>query len=229
MPGTGDNLPGVLSSSDLQFLRQRHPGALFLASEVRDHCSDLAGEEWHIISSAVDSRRREFSTGRWLAREGLSRLGEERVAIPQGARREPVWPDSIIGSISHTSTQVVVVLALQKEYRGIGIDLEEKNRVEAGLLCKLVTERERLYHGDIDYTLLFSAKEAIYKLMFPVAREYIDFLDVEVELCFRTSSFSASYIGENKDANVLAGIEGSFIDSGSLWLSFASMTWPGRP
>ena len=113
-------------------------------------------------------------------------------------------------------------MAERSQYSGIGVDLEQKNRVEENLLGKLVTANEQQHHDDIDYTLLFSAKESIYKLLFPVVREYIDFLDVEVSICSSTNTFTAVYVGQKGYAPLLLQIRGSFVSFNSLWMTCAT-------
>ena len=47
---------------------------------------------------------------------------------------------------------------------------------------KLLTGQERRNLRQIDPTLIFSAKEATYKLLYPLFGVYVDFLDVEISL-----------------------------------------------
>jgi len=52
--------------SQLSDLSQYHSDTLILAAKVDDFYNKLNASEQKCLSKAVDSRRREFSTGRWL-------------------------------------------------------------------------------------------------------------------------------------------------------------------
>jgi 4'-phosphopantetheinyl transferase EntD len=61
----------------------------------------LFPEEAMQLDGAVDSRLREFATGRSCARQALAGLGLAPAPILRGAKREPLWPAGIVGSITH--------------------------------------------------------------------------------------------------------------------------------
>lgn len=200
----------------------RHPGLVILSRPAEHESGGLCLEEMGVVQNAIESRQREFYTGRQLAREGFLLLGMSPVSVPQGPNREPIWPATIVGSISHAAAQVVLVMAKRTQYSGVGVDLEQKSRVEENLLGKLVTANEQRQHGNIDYTLIFSAKESIYKLLFPIVGEYIDFLDVEVKLCLKTNAFTAEYVGSGGYEPLVLQIRGSFLNVNSLWMTCAT-------
>ena len=83
--------------------------------------------EEQAIAESFDSqkRRAEFTLGRICAHEALSRFGLESEPILRNPEtREPCWPDSVWGSITHSAGFVAVAVGLKKEIKGIGIDLE---------------------------------------------------------------------------------------------------------
>ena len=61
----------------------------------------FAGEEW-LIDRAVESRRREFITGRRCARRALADLGFPLAPILRGPNREPLWPAGVVSSITRS-------------------------------------------------------------------------------------------------------------------------------
>ena len=67
-------------------------------------------EEQALVARAVDRRRREFATGRWLSREGLRHFGLPERPIMMGRLRNPLWPESVIGTISHDGDLCAVAL-----------------------------------------------------------------------------------------------------------------------
>lgn len=140
-------------------------------------------------------RRAEYWSGRYYALQALCNLGVIVNGLPIGGNRAPVWPDGIVGSISHTDSLCVSVVASKDKFHAVGIDLEENGRVTPDLFSMLFTQRElaafdRLALKELfDFvpTLAFSAKEAFYKYCSP--EEYFDFLDVEIEFDTRIPIF----------------------------------------
>ena len=134
-------------------------------------------EEVEAVTRAVDKRRREFFAGRTLARAALSRLGFAAEAIARNEDRSPRWPDGIKGSISHTDEQVLVAVTASPDILGIGIDLENEHSVDSELRG-LIRADER--EASMDDTVLFSAKESVFKAVYPLHGEFLEFADVVV-------------------------------------------------
>jgi hypothetical protein len=63
---------------------------------------DAAAQE--AIARAVARRRDEFTTGRRLAHEALARLGCVAASLPPDRDRVPRWPESFVGTISHSGS-----------------------------------------------------------------------------------------------------------------------------
>jgi 4'-phosphopantetheinyl transferase EntD len=140
------------------------------------------GEEQQ-IAKAVESRRREFVTGRRLAREALRGLGIPYAAIPAGPQREPVWPPGVAGSITHCAGYRAAAVARRTEVAWLGIDAEPNAPLPDGVLEHVsvpgepamlarLTEQDDRTHWD---RLLFSAKESIYKAWFPLTGRWLGF------------------------------------------------------
>lgn len=145
----------------------------------------LYPEERELVAAAVPKRAREFAAGRLLARELIARLGGTQAPLLARATREPVWPPTVTGSITHTDTWAAAAVAPHDAVGGLGIDLEPAEPLPEELLPLVVTaaERERLGRGGaLLARVLFSAKEAVFKAQFPRSGAFLDFPDVEVEL-----------------------------------------------
>jgi 4'-phosphopantetheinyl transferase EntD len=143
----------------------------------------LFDEEAISLGRAVAARRREFRTGRACAREALARLGLADVAIPSGARGEPLWPASVVGSITHCAGYRAAAVARASDVRGLGIDAEPHAPLPDGVLDAVSSAAERRALGGAGVCwdrLLFSAKEAVFKAWFPLAGRGLEFCDVEV-------------------------------------------------
>ncbi len=99
-------------------------------------------EEREISRGFAPKRQREFATGRTLARRALAAMGQPEVAIPIGPDRAPVWPEGVVGSISHTSTLCAVVLASRLDLRGLGVDLEHEDAADEETWSGILTASE---------------------------------------------------------------------------------------
>ena len=139
-------------------------------------------------------RLTDFSTGRYCAIKALEQLGIKDAIIPIGKDREPIWPDGVVGSISHCDTLVGAIVAKKSKHISLGLDIEEIGRVTPDLFDLVFTEKEKSYLSSFkgrkleeQSTLIFSMKEAFYKMQFPLTKTFLDFKDVEIEInnaCF---------------------------------------------
>lgn len=153
------------------------------------------------IATSVRKRQAEFFFGRYCARLAIERLaaanaaavsGDEtaprllaRTQIPFGAAREPVWPAPLIGSITHHRHCAGAVAVPRGRYRGIGIDIEnlvDDDTLQA-LLATAISASELAYLqaqvGPLTLpalaTMLFSAKESLYKGAYGTVGRFFDF------------------------------------------------------
>jgi len=147
----------------------------------------LPPEEQALIGRAVDKRRREFAAGRLLARSVLAEARAPVGPLLPDANRVPCWPTGIIGSITHCNTLCAVAVAAADAYDGLGLDVEPALPLDPQLLPMITNdvERERLQGlppelRPIGGRLAFSIKEAVYKAIYPAARVFLDFHQVEI-------------------------------------------------
>jgi len=132
----------------------------------------LFPEEEAAVRSAVAKRQREFRAGCAGARAALRKLGLPPQPLPVGPRRAPVWPEGVMGSITHTRGFCAAAAAWQQQIAGLGVDAEQRGAVQPSLPRHIATEVERAWmtrtppppRGDWP-TLLFSAKESLYKTL----------------------------------------------------------------
>jgi 4'-phosphopantetheinyl transferase EntD len=168
-------------------------------AEAADYDAPLHPLEARSVMRAVTSRRREFAAGRACARRALAGLGHPEGAIPVGARREPIWPPGIVGSITHTEGYCAAVTARAEQYRGLGIDAEQRRPVDSRTVAQFMTVAEMTRIPIVDDTplplLVFSAKEAFYKVFSPLFGTWLDYRDAEVSFDLDRGRFSVSLIG----------------------------------
>ncbi|HJR56967.1 MAG TPA: 4'-phosphopantetheinyl transferase superfamily protein [Rhizomicrobium sp.] len=128
-------------------------------------------EETLLMTNAVAKRQREFMLGRACARAALAPIGHGAAMLGRKADGAPLWPDGIVGSISHTDGQAVALAARDREFRGLGVDVERRGRVTPDLYRHIFESEERTQleampasGRDALAALLFSAKEASCKI-----------------------------------------------------------------
>lgn len=134
-------------------------------------------------------RLSDFSTGRYCAMKALEQIGIQNVIIPIGKDREPIWPEGIVGSISHCESLTGAIVSRKADHISLGLDIEEIGRVTADLWPYVFTDKEIEYlntlpidQQELICTSIFSLKEAFYKFQFPITNLFLDFLDVEVQI-----------------------------------------------
>jgi len=123
-----------------------------------------------LIERAVEKRKREFRKARACARGLLEEFGVRDFALLSGAQREPLWPDGLVGSVTHTEGLCAVVVGSGARYAGLGIDVEPAQPLETPI-AERVCVRGEFEHASsvtkleplVAARLVFSAKEAFYK------------------------------------------------------------------
>jgi 4'-phosphopantetheinyl transferase EntD len=180
----------------LERLERRAPARLGILKTVAiDRTESLYAGEKVQIARAIQVRRNEFSSARWLARRALQILGFEPQPILTGAAREPIWPSGMTASITHSSSVCCVAFARAADFCGIGIDLET-SRLPSSSLSTLIACRPgpREHESPELVRLVFSAKEAVYKAVYFTIREILGFQDVDIVLDTDSRSFSATTV-----------------------------------
>jgi enterobactin synthetase component D len=142
------------------------------------------------LQRAVATRQLQYRAGRHCALEALRILTGGRVfEVPRcGEGGEPIWPEGFVGSVTHTAKFAAAAVALVDDAGAVGIDSEEIVSTEsAQAIATVVASRAeiavaRAAVGDlcIAQTLVFSAKEAIFKCLYPRVGRFFDFDDVVI-------------------------------------------------
>lgn len=151
--------------------------------------AELFPEERELVRNAVLSRRQQFAAGRCLARQAWQRLGHRPQALPSDAQRVPIWPPGIVGCITHTRVWCGAAVARAGEVSALGADVEVATPLEPGLWERVCRPEERAFLGTLPGEAagllakgIFSAKESIYKALYPSVRVFLDFQGMSVEL-----------------------------------------------
>jgi 4'-phosphopantetheinyl transferase EntD len=164
------------------------PGVVAVEMNGPGDPSMLYPAEAEHMGRAVPKRIQEFSAGRLCARLAMAAFGIADFALRVACDRQPVWPDSLVGSISHTTGLCVAAVARKSRFSAIGIDCEVVGHVAADLWSTICTAREAGWLNSLPASqrpaasaCIFSAKEAFYKCQYPLTGEWLDFHDLDVE------------------------------------------------
>jgi len=135
------------------------------------------------LRSATPWRKLEFLAGRWCAAGALSRAGIQACELGRDAEGRPLWPAGAVGSITHNRAYAAALVAPCARWESVGIDSERILSASAAdevrdivvtpeewpLLDPLPLSREEFV------TLIFSAKESLYKCLNPLVGVFFDF------------------------------------------------------
>lgn len=141
-------------------------------------------------------RTLQSALGREVASTLLNELGSQSLDVVAGPSGEPIWPDGFFGSISHCSARskgpslapdtLLAAVALTSQRSLIGIDIEplqsahKAERVSSRIfqpteLATLESTEHESFH-----LIGFSAKETLYKALYPFCRFWFGFLSVSI-------------------------------------------------
>lgn len=143
------------------------------------------------IRRCSPSRRATFASGRVAARDALNKAGYRGYPVLDiGADKLPTWPPGWLGSISHSNVIAAALVAPENCVRFLGLDIERlvttevTSEIASDVIPELLTGN--FWHpSEFDIIRAFSAKESLYKALFPLTRQFRE--------------FSAAHIGWNSD------------------------------
>jgi len=182
----------------------------------------LFPEEERAVGAAVDKRRREYATVRRCAREALAALGLPPGPVLSGPKREPLWPDGVVGSLTHCAGYRAAALARARDLASIGVDAEPNEPLPDGVLASIALPEELAQTAELAAAggavcwdrLLFSAKESIYKAWYPLARRWLGFEEARVTVDPDAGTFTAALLVAGPvlaDGAPLAGFSGRWL------------------
>jgi 4'-phosphopantetheinyl transferase EntD len=170
---------------------------LFDTSEVvvREATLKSAGwlypEEEPLAAGCVERRRREIVVSRTCARLALTELGVGRFPLLAMPDRAPMWPSEVVGSITHTDGCIDgycgVAVADRRYASGLGVDAEPATELPDDIWNAVLDADERQAalvsrSPGLHARLVFSAKEATYKAIYPALKRFLQFSDVHVDV-----------------------------------------------
>lgn len=203
--------PAILSTACSHFAVHFDPAALDPIQSADQLQIPLPRE----LRRAARQRQTEFLAGRFAARAALAGAGwPEPAEIGMSGDQSPSWPFGIVGSITHTRSYAAAAVANSHSVRAIGIDSEVKfDRATAREIRSLITsasEIERLsaeLSEELSLSLIFSAKESLYKALAPLVGRFFDFTDAEVLAIYPSTRELRLTLGVDLNEEFKAGME----------------------
>jgi len=168
---------------------------------LRGEPPNLPDDEALSIARAVPRRRLEFGYGRVCARKAMTALGHAPVSLPTGSDRVPIWPDDLVGSITHTRDWVAAAVARRDQgFAAIGIDIEPATVLSPDLWASVCRpgELERLaticdVAPGLAAHIIFCMKEAAFKCQYGLSHAMLEFEDFVIDVDAEAGTFAASY------------------------------------
>lgn len=146
------------------------------------------------LANATAKRHCEFIAGRYCAKQAIKKLYQppnniSETQVPIQPDRSPLWPQGIVGSISHSNNQAMAVVGKVPSYAGLGIDCEtlltDSAAQEIADLVLQPLERELFLDRQLGVgflvTLAFSAKESLFKALSPSVTTIKSFHDFAIQ------------------------------------------------
>jgi 4'-phosphopantetheinyl transferase EntD len=162
--------------------------------------ASLLPEETIALGRVSEGRRREFTNARTCARRALRELDLPPMPILPGLNREPLWPQGIVGSITHCRGYSAAAVARRVQVATIGIDVEVNAELPPGVLEIVALGKEVQFLNSTPQAgicwdrVMFSAKESVYKAWFQVTKRWLDFQDVSISIEPEYEAFTAQLL-----------------------------------
>lgn len=170
-------------------------------------------------------RLNEFLAGRICALKAMEGLSTYQEILPIGKDKKPLWPYELVGSIAHTDNKVSSVVLPRSLNLSVGLDLEsifDKNTAKE-LGKEILLESEKRYLDLSNYSeiisLIYSAKEAVFKAVNSKVLKFLDFKEIELI----TLDFSLNFFQAKLATSEIPVIEGKFAILESLVLTGAEI------
>jgi len=208
------------------------PRIAIAEAPVAGKSPDLLPDEAAAVAHAVPSRQLEFAKGRDCARKAMAALGYVNASLPRGQNRAPLWPDGLVGSITHTDRWTAAAVARRDQgFLSIGIDLESVNDIASDLWNWISTPEERVKIADacglasgVAAHFIFCMKEAAFKCQYPISGAMLEFVDFAVDVDAQCGTFAATFQRAAPGFEVHDKLSGRFAISGGYIASAVVIT-----
>lgn len=186
----------------------------------------------------TQKRRAEFLAGRALVQVAQQRLDLPQLPIMKGRKGAPIWPSGQKGSISHSDDKVACLVS-RNDTVLLGVDIERliaQKSIDAVIDEAFVQEEHsylretRTYNCQQLVTLLFSAKETLFKALYPETQRFFGFEAARVfgtpedgEICME---LTVDLGGPYRKGSVFCATYTFIADHVLTWLNYGDETNP---
>lgn len=139
------------------------------------------------FGNAIAKRQAEYLAARICAKTALQQYQVTTLPRMVPGERCPYWPQGWRGSLTHSHGIAAAVIARDNDLQAVGIDIEGWVDVQRSerLAPAILREEELAYWNSLEsadsrakwLTRIFSAKESLYKALYPLARKAFYFHD----------------------------------------------------
>ena len=142
----------------------------------------LTTEESRSMENCTQDVRNRATAARLAMRELLTQAGFRDWSMPRKHGEAPDWPQGWTGSLTHSNQFAAAALARREIIEGVGIDIEPAEPLPTELRDIVIVKGDVGLSGSDDLAgrILFCAKEACYKAVYPIDRRFLEFADVTV-------------------------------------------------
>lgn len=167
---------------ELFFYRtQKKPLYIFFRDNMTEKDRGLLEDLYRTeLKSWGSKRKADFLSGRHVAHYALK---NNKTKITRGESGRPIFPNNLMGSIAHNEFYACAYINSIKSIRAVGIDVEtlftEETYAKVKHLIFTKNELELISDSLLLGTIIFSAKESLYKCLHPSYNRFIDFLEAE--------------------------------------------------
>lgn len=169
-----------------------------------------------LIKVSVESRSDSKTIARNCALHAVEKISGEKISVLEKAKNgAPIWPASVVGSITHSKDYAAAVVGSSQKFRSLGIDAENIVDIERArkIQRKILVDAEReVLKNENDYakfvTLIFSAKESIFKMLNPLTQKIFWFGAAEIQKINRESGVLEFQLKESLSDEFCVGFKG---------------------
>jgi len=141
------------------------------------------------LNKAIDVRKADFLAGRAMLKAAQNLLGLVDAQIGIGENRAPIWPNDRRGSLSHTHGLAASFLTGRQDL-SLGVDVEKiatgnsakaiRQQVLSQDECEMI-DTANDWPQNMLATLVFSAKETLFKALYPQVKSFFGFDAAELK------------------------------------------------
>lgn len=166
---------------------------------MREEIQDLYPELVNLKEiSKIQSKLDEFIISRWLYKNVMQKeFNSTHLILKKHQDSSIEFPSSFKISLSHKRGDVL--LGVSSVYKGIGVDIER--RVKLDLMDKILTEKEYYFLDMTEMSqesilgLIFSFKESIFKAVYPSIKKMFYFKDARItKIDFESNKIEAELL-----------------------------------